>query len=312
MKKAAMILSILSCILSAVTLGVVLDLQSSLTRTQGSILNEISTLEGRMTSLQAELQSGLEREVSLLAASDWEYLTVDGAARTATLRCTVIPKTCTTGVTAAALTVDGESVAMTEENGVYTAILEVPLMQDVTVERVSFTENGTISAEQLNWSVSPRYSFLPSVYAYLAGSSSRDGQDPDGVYTIRYQGSIELDINCPEPAEFVRAEVVQTLDGRETLRLDVTGQMERRAEEEDYKYYAIPFEQMLELPAGKKMILSVELTDGNGLRYRGIIGHDGVDPDGTPMEWDPVYTNEADILDAGGEPLYTVNEALYQ
>lgn len=154
-------------------------------------------MDSSVQAIYSTVGSQLERGASLLAGKEFRYEgEPDLANRTARLRCTVTPKEFSPDRTGATLYWSGGEAAMTLEQGAFSAVLELPLFSESSVSRVTFSQDGTLRTEALDWYFSPRTELLPCFYASFDGSASGSGgsyhrKEASGLIsrTRRVQGS---------------------------------------------------------------------------------------------------------------------------
>lgn len=294
-KHLPTILAAAACVLAIACLFELSALGERMERLDNAMGNRLSRMESAVYGISGDVSRAMEREASLLSGSGWEYGEVDIGARTVLLRCTVTPKEYRAGVTAAVLTLGGAQYPMTEENGQFAAEVLLPLFENTEGARVVFSEGGVRRTEELEWSLSPRWDLLPSVYGDFSGQVSRSG----GIGDWTWSGGAGLDAVFPrEEGKIVSMTAVWVLDGKKIDTAPMT--VERQGDCDFYGYAEL--EKTLSLPEGSVCELYAEAADSFGLRYRVLLDRCAAGGDREP-EWQG-WSMDASIYAPDGTLLY--------
>lgn len=282
----------------------ILSLRDQISSLQSNLNSQISDVNGSVQDIYSNVDDLLKKEASLLSEARWEYGDVDLEAKTVTLKCSVTAKEYSPDRTQASLTCGEEAYPMTLKNGTFTAEIPLPLFSSADVFHVVFADDDVRRTENLGWSFSPRYDFLPNVSAQYSGSMTSRG---DGY---QRKGEVYVDVDTGAPAEIRSITLVETLDGK----IKGTKEMELEEPKGDYYWHAsCPIDKTYKIPAGSVQELYVEVVDGYGLHYRTLVdrwtGYEGTGESASAEEsatsieegWE-IYTTE--IYDAEGNLLY--------
>ena len=215
-------------------------------------------------------------------------------------------------------------------NGAYTVRVELPLFEEVRVDKVEFREGNTIRTETLEEQWSPRYELLPRVNGRFGGSGS--GSAANGIFTWRREGEVSISVEGKGKVVDVRSvSLIEELDGVEVGRTEIplTNTESGRgnnAEPEPAPHpssgfringsetFYYPLDREFEIPFGSTLELLAEVVDGSGLRYRIVLDHWTVSESGENV--DDNLWGLRDLLeescDADGNILYEVNAEDYR
>lgn len=294
----------------------------------------MSNISNNVSNIYATIDSKLEQQASLLTAEAWEYGNADYDAKTVELLCTITPREYTEE-TEAVIFIGDTAYAMTRRGADFTAAVDIPLCAGTNSCKVVFRDGNSCRTEALDWYLSPRYDYLPIVYAQFDGGSM--GKVENDTYIYSAKGVINIQVDGKGDYGFVSAVLVEELDGREQGRTDIV--LDNADFFENYQngngtrpekvisdntssqqefYAGGPFYYELDkeytIPFGSILTLYVELEDQNGLLHRCIIerqeiSHSGELLDDESWMWRGI---EASIYDADGNPLSEPDLPLYQ
>lgn len=297
--------AVLACCLAAACLFQIASLRGEIGSLRSNLSNQISRVDSSVQTIYSTVGSQLEQGASLLAGQEFRYEgEPDLANRTVRLRCMVTPKEFSPGRTVATLYWSGGEAAMTPEQGVFSVVVELPLFSESSVNRVTFSQDGTLRTETLDRYFSPRTELLPCFYASFDGSASGSG----GSY--HREGSLWFDIVNPQGTEKLPDSVVliEFLNGVEKGRADLISDDALSGGwhgNDGQRRYTV--DATYEVPNGSTHELWVEVTDEHGLRYRMLVDRWSTDaqgngsPDENGWSW---QGNEPEIYDAKGNLLY--------
>lgn len=315
--------AVLLCALMIVCLVRIGRLEDQLRTVESNLQVQLSYVQNNVSAGVNAIQNAVSEGASTLESADWQYGEPDYENGTVELYCTIQPKTCTPGVTTASIVCNGDACPMNWEDGAFTASLSVPLYTESELPSVSFEENGTLRSETLDWTLSPRYSFVPYVYAQLVGRS--DEIKDNGSYALLRQGDLSVDIDSNGGSFSVeKLDFVAFVNGEEVSRvpLDVSSEAQKkyweeaqnggavapaRPEDWENRTYLFQIEETFPIPMGGSLLLCVELTDANGICYRAVCDSWQIDENGEPCfdEYhDAMVGGESILLSADGTVLY--------
>jgi hypothetical protein len=333
-KNLSSILAAAACILIIVCLFQIASLKRQVSDLEGNLRSQMNIVSNHVSNLYSSIDSRLEEQASLLVTSTWEFGDADYSAKTVELLCAVTPKEYSSG-TEAAIVIDGAEHDMTLSGGEFTAVVGIPLFGETNAAKVVFRDGDSVRTEMLDWYLSPRYDYLPSVYADFNGSGT--GSPRDGVYTLHRDGVVNVQVDCKQDYGVESVTLVEILDGQELGRTDIpldnayffeNYQNESGARPEPAQpveapaqrvgtaasapfYYAL--DKAYEIPFGSTLTLYIEVVDENGLRYRCIIDRQEISESGEPMDagyWR--MGREASIYNTDGNALYEPDPEQYR
>lgn len=329
-KHLSTIVTVLALVVAVVSQFRISNLQDEIRQMENRFNNSISTLQSNQGAAINHMQDLMEKEASILTHTDFSLGEMDLEDKTFVLNSNVTPKEHQPGVTEAFLTVNGKAYPMKLTNGVYTLQLDLPLFEEVQVDKVEFCEGDVIRTETLEEQWSPRYHLLPHVNGRLGGSGR--GTAANGVYTWHREGEVRINVEGKGQVIDVRSvTLIEELDGVEVGRTEIplTSTESNRgtnAKEEpappptsgiqvngtESFYHMIDRE--FNIPFGSTLELLAEVVDGNGLRYRVVLEHWTVSENGEDVDDDLFGVRDLfeQILDADGNVLYEVDETDYR
>lgn len=325
-KHLSTIIIILALVIAVVSQFRISNLQSEIQQMENRLNNSISMLQSNQSAAISHMQDLMEQDASILTQTDFSLGEMDMTSKTFVLSGNVTPKEHQPGVTEAFLTVNGKAYSMTLVNGVYTIQIDLPLFEDVRVDKVEFHESDVIRTEKLEEQWSPRYQLLPQVNGRLGGSGR--GFAANGVYTWHREGEIRVSVEGKgQMIDVCSISVVEVLDGVEVGRTEVPLTSTESSRENNTTREPAPpptsgtqvngaetFYQLIDrafnTPFGSTLELIAEVVDGNGLRYRTVLEHWTVNEKGEPMDDDFIGLRDLfeQILDADGNILYEMDE----
>lgn len=256
--RLPVLLAALSCVLTLVCLVEIASLKSQLAQVENAVVSNVSHVTSQVGSLSAQIDEAMTRQTSILVSSDWSFGQADLEAYTAPLTFTAVPKEQTPGVTTAALVCGGQTYPMTAgEDGSFSVTLDLPLFEEMTLQRVIFSENGQQRAEALEIADTPFYSCLtiPSTSSMLDCQLEKE--------TMQIEGSLIFDGLSRENGKSLT--LVAEVNGEETARVPVPLNFD------SYYLTEVPVQAEVFVPAGSTLTLYAEVEDANGLRYRSFL-----------------------------------------
>lgn len=256
--RLPVLLAALSCVLTLVCLVEIASLKSQLAQVENAVVSNVSHVTSQVGSLSAQIDEAMTRQTSILISSDWSFGQADLAGYTAPLTFTAVPKEQTPGVTTAALVCGGQTYPMTAgEDGSFSVTVDLPLFEEMTLQRVIFSENGQQRAEALEIADTPFYSCLtiPSTSSMLDCQLEKE--------TMQIEGSLIFDGLSRENGKSLT--LVAEVNGEETARVPVPLNFD------SYYLTEVPVQAEVSVPAESTLTLYAEVEDANGLRYRSFL-----------------------------------------
>lgn len=287
--RLPVLLAALSCVLTLVCLVEITSLKSQLAQVENAVVSNVSHVTSQVGSLSAQIDEAMTRQTSILVSSDWSFGQADLEAYTAPLTFTAVPKEQTPGVTTAALVCGGQTYPMTAgEDGSFSVTLDLPLFEEMTLQRVIFSENGQQRAEALEIADTPFYSCLtiPSTSSMLDCQLEKE--------TMQIEGSLIFDGLSRENGKSLT--LVAEVNGEETARVPVPLNFD------SYYLTEVPVQAEVSVPAGSTLTLYAEVEGANGLRYRSFL--DEIDTTGNDAG-NALCTPALSIYDSRGSLLWS-------
>ncbi len=311
-------IAVFSCLLTAICLFQIAALKDEIRNVQSSLNAQMGDVNSTVRNTYSNIDSLLKKQASLLSGSGYEYGGLNTDKMTVELSCSVTPREFSPAGTTAVLVLNGREYPMTLKSGAFSVTLALPLFVQNEIPKVQFAEGGVLRTEALDWILTPRYEFLPNVFASLSGSAS-------GRNSLRRKGTVDINVDGASSLEIKSISLIGVLDGKEINRTSI-----KPNENADIQGY-IPAEpappvditssgrvyhgsyeldETYEIPNGSTHELYIEVVDGYDLHYRVLIDRFIVDKNGNPgrdeNEWMWRGT-EADICDASGNILYGID-----
>ena len=311
-------ISIIACVLVIACLVQIADLKTRLSNVQNNLGNQISGIQSSINNIKGDIRDTMEEQASLLEDTNWTFEGTDMGARTATIRCVVTPKEYRPNDTAVILMCNDKEYPMALENAEYTAVLSLPLFDESVLSKVQIIDNGTVRTEALNWSIVPRFEFMPQVNANFAGGGT--GSAKDGKFIFQREGDIEIHFYQNANNFSVQSiTLYEYMDGAEIGKTDIPlntipsprkdGMPEPATriynESEPVSDFYYPLNKTVEIPFGSTYEMYIEVVDNYGFHYRVWIAGSVIDNNGTPTEdLNPWPSQEAGIFDEHGTVLW--------
>lgn len=313
-KKIFSLISIFTLILAVVCLFYINGLKKQIRSLENSIVNYQNTVYSRIGSISADINTQLEQQQSIVADSSLEVIDINADNQTAVVRCKVMPKEYNPDTTSAQIVFNDAVYDMTLNNGAFVTDIESPITSEASVTSVSFEDNGNVRAQKLNLYLNLRYLCLPQVYCSHDGGYSF----VRGSNIYRFNGSIYT--HCSNDYSYASSGVKNKLtEGKLIVKVDGrqvwTDIMDIAAAQQSdgFFVYEKPIQQDFEVSAGNHFEMYAEYTDTYGFIYRRTLYDFTVLDDGQIEENLIIvhYTDEADIYDKKGNPVYLVERYDY-
>lgn len=267
---------------------------------------QLNDLKSKSESFQNCLCSGPLIQSNLFLNPRWVWQGFDLETRTASVEVFLTPAE-RDGAGTVTLKAGETDYPLAFRDGIYTAVLTLPLFAQTEISCAEFVpEQGPDYCQNLNWTIAPRYQYLPQMNAGFEGSP--DIRFADGRVSFAYKGNLRVDAydSTGFPLRVQALNLVLLQNGVEVQRtpLQVGNQYEGSQPRSNFST-VIPLEETFWVTAGTKMQLQVELDDGQGLRYISVIGQYQTGADGSAVSRLPDWGGgECRIYSSTGELLF--------
>ena len=309
-------ITLLSCLLTVLCLFRISALENRLTTLQNNIANMQSVLRGDIQNISINVQNSVEEGNNLLSASSYTLENPNLDSGTVDLNCIVTLKEFEPDGTTAVITCNEQDYPMELKKGDFVAKFPVSIFEDSQVTQVSFTKDGVVRTQALDWYISPRDRFAPSMHAQFSGTSTGTVSGAN-TYNIHKKGTLSVTVEQKGGLDYNvdQLDLIRYINGEEAERIDLLSE----APKEGTAYFgkapsaAImsedPFELQMDIdsnfncPFGSTMILMVEMSDGSGFIHRTILDEAKISDNG---QWDSSglwHGNEGNIYDSEGNLL---------
>ncbi|MBE6688062.1 MAG: hypothetical protein E7588_02155 [Ruminococcaceae bacterium] len=313
-------LLVLTCLFSIISLFHVSELNDEVKNLKTAYNNSINDISRSINNIHSSIDNKLEQQANLLSSTESEYIKPDIPNKTVVLRYSVLPKQFAPDTTAVCVICNDTPYPMTYENGKYIADITLPLFEESQITAVQLDDNGTIRTQSVRDYYSPKYDFIPSVYAHYIGNSR--GVYANEVYQKKYNGDIEIRLESKGREvkaekimllEYINGELIATTEIPENHKrtLSTSGSTIHATQEaavpvdgykatDPYYYFydktaAIPYDSIYEL--------YVEVVDTYGLRHRVLVDIEKIDKNGRNVDLIMYHGMEGTIYDMQGNLL---------
>lgn len=317
-KHIPTIVSLVSCLMTLLCLFHISALENRLYSLQNNFTNMQSILRDDIRNISVSVKNSVEEGNNLLSTSSYTLENPNLSEGIVDLNCVVTLKEFEPEGTSAVITCNEQTYPMELKNGNFVAKFPLSIFDTSYVTQVSFTRNGVVRTQALDWYIAPRDQFVPRMDARFSGTSTGTVSGAN-TYNIRKSGTLSVTVEQKGGLDYDvdQLDLIRYINGQEVERTDLLKQAPR----EDTAYFGKvpgasivskdPFELILDLdsnysfPFASSMVLMVEMRDGSGYVHRSIvdvatISEDGkmVD-DGIPL-WHGaegnIYDNEGTLL----------------
>lgn len=276
-------------------------LQNDIQNLKNTINNDYNMIQSSINAISSNVRYEMEQAGNILSDSSWNTSGLNIEEKTATLSCYVVPKVYNPEKTVATIICNDKEFPMAMENGRYVAQFEISLFDESEISHVQFTEDGTISTQQLDWCINPRYDMIPTAYINYSGESRQDYKGEE--ITRTYKGAVEIDFEHKNfGGEMKDAEIVLLVNGKEEWKYKPV--LEEVHKDDYVAVYMGDIEHSFNIRRGDTVKLYAEISDENGWRYRGILEDMTIGEKGNPVHNREHYHSEAEIYDADGNLLF--------
>lgn len=318
-KHITLIVAVISCLLCAVCLYRISELNNEIKNLQGSYNNGMNDISRSISRIYSNIDAKLEEQANLIASTETEYGELNIENKTVSLKYSIVPKEYSPETTAFVVCNDVE-YPMTLENGKFTAEITLPLFEESKITAVKLINDGVIQTQADTSYYTPKGEFLPSLYTNYYGSSRIEKKGEN--YIQKYDGQFEIEFNCD--TSFTQVEtiyLIEAIDGEVISKTEIpknttafqintqnghasTATVVYPDNQETTTYYFL-IENEPVIPRGSTYELYVEVVDNHKLHHvrlaDKVITHD----DGASPDFDELYRHvEALIYDEDGNLLY--------
>ncbi len=317
-KNTTTILLILCLVISAASYVKIAALEDNFNSHRNRTDNYLSNIEQNVSRISGNVRSELEKQASLITASDWKYLDADLEQQQVTVQASVTAKEYHPQRTKATLYCNNTPYPMTLTNGEYIADIPLSLFDTCEINRVQFETDGVIQTESLYWGFSPYQDYIPTVHADMGGSSTTSNSKP-AVHTL--QKHLQIDINYnPDTVttapKLKSVTVLAYLDGELLQEYDMPLIPEQMDNYEGFITYYNDFKETFNIPKGSTLELYADVVVDD-LRHRNKVDHIAISEDDdsiraeepAPEWWHGAESME--IYDLDGNLLYKLDESQY-
>ena len=270
------------------------DMQNEMNNRNQNISNQISRLASEINSIYANIDTHLKQQASLITGVDYQLGDFDSETHSVQVSFSVVPKALTTD-TEATLTLNGKTVALervgdafcgTMQVGLFVEYDQCPLLTLNTADgsKTEFLEDVEIS-ELFAW-------YLPTLYAQANWSDFDRNDKLRFDLQIMVSDAVETQKGT---AEFESFYLVETINGIETMRKDITADVTSSGD------YFTTYATQKAVSKGDKVEVMVEAEDSLGYIHRVVACFWYENEDGAIAE--TTYGGEC-IYDREGNLLY--------
>lgn len=313
-KHLSLILCALSCLLTLVCLVRISSLENKLNRLQNNMGNMQNILRDDILNISSHVYSSMEENSSLLSSSNYTLENPNLSRGTVDLNCVITLKEFEPDGTTAVLTCNDNTYPMNLKNGSFVAKVPLSLFHSSKVTQVSFTTDGTVRTQALDWYLNPREEFVPTLYADFSGGTTMTAASS----SIQKDGHIQITVVQPSTLsnEIQSIALVQSIDGNEVERTELLNQEDSNAvvfgktqkitiENEEPLEIDVPLNKSFSCPRGSTLRLYIEMSDSSSYIHRSLISQDSIDENGTWLDDDSWwYGAEGSIYNSDNTLIY--------
>ena len=291
-KHIPIICCVLSCLLTVLCLFRISALEDRLYSLQNSVSNMHSVLHDDIRNIATNVKNSVEEGNNLLSTSSYSLEDPNLKNGTVDLSCIVTLKEFEPDGTTAVLTCNDKEYPMNLKNGDFVAKFPVSIFDSSRVTEVSFSKDGVVRTQALDWYISPRDEFVPRLYASCSGTSTGS---VSGANTFNWHKNGTLHVSVEQKGgmdyEVNSLDLIRVIDGEEVERSALLGEQPENAvvfgkkpaaivTNDDPLTLVLELDRSFECPFGSTMLLMVEMTDSSGFTHRAIVDEVKVSADG--------------------------------
>ncbi len=322
MKKNTTALLIFLCVvISAASYVKIAALENDFQQYENRTDDSLSRIERDINQVSGTVRDELEKQASLITASDWSYLDADLEQQKVTVQASVTAKEYHPQKTKATLYCNDVAYPMTLSNGLYIVDMSLDLFDTCNVTRVQFETDGIMQTESLDWVFTPRYDYLPTVHADMSGSSTTINAKP-AVHALQKHLFIDISYypnSLPTIPKLKSVTVLAYLNGELYQEFAMPITAEQIENLEGTIVYNTEFKETFNIPPGSTLELFVDVVVDD-LRHRNKIDQitvseegsrdDGATPEPVNEWWHAGESME--IYDLDDNLLYQLDESRYK
>ena len=319
-KNIPTIIAALSCLLTLLCLFRISALEDRIYSLQNNLTNMQNVLRDDIRNISSNVLSSVEEGNNLLSTSSYSLEDPNLEGGTVDLSCIVTLKEFEPEGTTAVLTCNDTEDPMNLKGGDFVAKFPISIFEVCRVTQVSFTKDGVVRTQALDWYINPRDQFVPNLYANMSGTSTGSGRD--GVYSWHKNGTLHVSVEQKGGLvyEVSRIDLVQEVDGEESQRRSLLGEVRENTTvfgktpaatitNKDPLELELDIDEDFNCPYGSTLLIYVELIDESGYIHRAIVDEISVteegqlDDDRIPL-W---HGAQGNIYDSEGNLLYGID-----
>ena len=292
-KYIPIICCVLSCLLTVLCLFRISALEDRLYSLQNSVSNMHSVLHDDIRNIATNVKNSVEEGNNLLSTSSYSLEDPNLKNGTVDLSCIVTLKEFEPDGTTAVLTCNDQEYPMNLKNGDFVAKFPVSIFEESRVTEVSFSKDGVVRTQALDWYISPRDEFIPRLHASFSGTSSGSVKGAN-TYNWNKNGTLHVSVEQKGGMDYEveSLDLIRLIDGVEAERISITNYFPNdntayfgkspliHIINEDPLNLDLEMKETFECPFGSTMLLIVEMTDNSGYIHRAIVDEITVDADG--------------------------------
>lgn len=289
------------CLISALLVVCLIqniNLKTQIQNLQSNMGMRISEVQSGVNSMSGIVSNTLQQEASQLSLAEYELQDLDIDSKTVELVCKILPKEYTEESTTVSAVYKGKEYEFPYQGEIFEGSIPISLFEDAHIESVIMRDGSTVRTEKLDWYLSPRYDYLPIVYANFSSTYSSRTENRHYIWDLSGQIDYSFDAK-DQQVEEEKIDFYACLDGKEIERMDIT------------KDPHVPIAKVYEIPFGSTLCLYAEVTDSYGLHHRALIECMNIDEEGQRIYDDNEWMwrgAAAEIYDENGDLLYSEYE----
>ena len=163
------------------------------------------------------LEEFQEKQQTVFPNVEYTYGEIHMDRKTVDVRITAVPKAYSESHSEASVTVNGQEVPLTLQNGVFQGTVELELFGETSISDARIKNQGEVGVQSLDWSLNPRYSILPVFGVAHTGSDETDKKD--GMLQWASDRLFELNAYSERPFQIQSMVLIEERNGTEIGRI---------------------------------------------------------------------------------------------